>query len=92
MLSTKYFLKIHVNQIRFASFKVPKSYVPSKLNRHIPFKLALSIWYQSLKPGRLQTLQDELTELMLPTELNSHLVKENKKVKIDNDQVDRRDK
>lgn len=85
MLSTKNLLKIHVNQIRFASFKVPKSYVPSKLNRHIPFKLALSIWYQSLKPGRLQTLQDELTELMLPTELNSHLVKENKQVRIDND-------
>ncbi|CUM49874.1 unnamed protein product [Debaryomyces fabryi] len=83
MLSTKYLLKIRVNQIRFASFQVPKSYVPSQLIRNIPFKQALSIWYQSLKPGRLQILQDELTELMLPTEMNSHLIKENKKVKID---------
>lgn len=70
---------------RFASFKVPSTYSSDKIIKNLPFTKCASIWYNSLKANRLQALQDELTELMLPTKHNSNLKKENTKVKIDDE-------
>lgn len=83
MINKTVLRKSYLNQIRNVSFKLPQSYEPSKPIKRIPFGQALSIWYKSLRSDRLQVLQDELTELMLPSKVNSHLIRENRKVKID---------
>ncbi|CAI5758689.1 unnamed protein product [Candida verbasci] len=51
----------------------------------LPFKTAFSIWWKSLSKNRLQELQDELVELMVPTGSieNQNIIKENKNVKLD---------
>ncbi|KAK6455230.1 Alpha/Beta hydrolase protein [Scheffersomyces xylosifermentans] len=63
-------------------FKETRSIVKS-----IPFSQCYKIWRRSIRPNRLKELQDELVELMLPSDLeeNSGINRQSKKVQIDKD-------
>lgn len=66
------------------TFQVPKTYKADVKLSRLPFSRAFEAWRKSLQGDRLQTLQDELLELMLPSKTNSEVIKVNQKVPIDN--------
>ncbi|KAI5953501.1 hypothetical protein KGF54_002873 [Candida jiufengensis] len=46
---------------------LPKDYVPNKKNlKNISLQEGLKIWWDSLSPNRLESLQNELVKLMIP--------------------------
>lgn len=80
--------------IRSISFKnttgyvVPQTYKPNRtLIQKLPFKYACKVWLRSLKPNRLEEVQSELVELMIPTKHpeNKDIIREFKQVKISRD-------
>lgn len=75
---------IHVKNT--SQFVLPKSYKPNRsLLKELPWKTGLEIWWKSLSPTRLETLQKNLVEFMVPSHLeeNSGVITEYKKVPID---------
>lgn len=69
-----------------SKYVLPKGYQPQTTTlKTVLFKESLSIWWQSLSPNRLETLQTELVELMVPNvDANSRIQKGDKKVSIGN--------
>lgn len=73
---------VHI-QKRFLGFKVPSSYEQDKTLKTLSLRECFSIWINSFKKDRLQTLQDRLTTLMLSNCLNQDIATKNLKTKID---------
>ncbi|EGV65987.1 alpha/beta-hydrolase [Yamadazyma tenuis ATCC 10573] len=67
------------------SVAIPSHYKPSEPVKHLPFSDLCRIWFNSFKPNRLKTLQDELVELVYSAEhrKNLNVTVSNKKVPVD---------
>lgn len=69
-------------------FELPSNHRPNtRVIDDLPFRKCLKIWFNSFKPGRLLDLQNELVELMLPSDCldNKKFKKENNRVLIDDE-------
>lgn len=69
-------------------FRLQPDYKPnSRFVKHLPFKKRLEIWWKSLNSNRLQELQDQLVELLFPSNLkeNANVVRDSVKTKLDSD-------
>lgn len=67
-------------------FVIPKSYNPNRsLLKQLPWNIGFEVWWKSLSPTRLETLQKELVELMISPNLeeNAGITTEYKKVHLD---------
>lgn len=67
-------------------FRLPSDYKPnSRLVKKLPFSKSVEIWWNSLKPGRLEHLQHQLVNLLFPGGLkeNSGVLRKSEKVPID---------
>lgn len=66
------------------NFTVPPSYKPDTHVKKLPFLTSLAWWWNSFKPNRLQTLQNELIEHMISSSKseNVDIRWENKKIDI----------
>lgn len=68
---------------RLHSFQLPPQYNPDVKLGKLTLSQSFGAWTRSLQPNRLQQLQDELVELMIPLGKNGHIHRENNKVIID---------
>ncbi|KAI5958334.1 hypothetical protein KGF57_002690 [Candida theae] len=75
--------------VRWLSSSRSRNVLGHKPLKSLSFKESLSIWWKSLSPNRLEILQKELVDLMIPTtKENSHIQKGTKKVHIgDSDHI-----
>lgn len=76
---------LHSTRASAKVFNLPEGYRPNKrVTKKLPFLKCIDIWYKSLRKERLETLQNELVDLMIPESNNLNKFKRfNQKVVID---------
>lgn len=69
-------------------FRLQPNYKPnSRFVKHLPFRKRFDIWWKSLNSNRLQELQDQLVELLFPSNIkeNENITRGSAQTKIDCD-------
>lgn len=78
----------HLGRFHVRNFQLPANYKPNgRFVNKLPFGKLLNIWWKSLRPGRLEELQQALLEHHFPLDKaeNKGIKREAKKVPIDED-------
>lgn len=82
------FSQLAVNRVWKRKFQLPSNYKPNgRFVNTLPFTKLVNIWWNSLRPGRLEQLQQELLDhhFLLEKKENQGVKREAKKVTIDKD-------